>query len=338
VAYGLAASGILTVLVIVGSRRLAFIDPSLVGYLFATLFAAFGIAYRYAVWLRRPPTHVYWHRGWQMFLEPRRLGRNLLHFPRVLWDNILAQKFIEHRSALRWGMHFCLFWGCVLAALVTFPLVWGWIHFESRPDNQMIYRTFVFGFEVLDFRIHTLFSFLIFHALDWAALIVLTGIVLSLRRRFNDHGAIAVQQFGNDMLPLIMLFAICVTGLMLTVSYEFMEGRFYGLLALTHEVTVVFTLLYLPFGKFFHIFQRPAQLGIHFYRWAGEGEPARCRRCGQEYASAMQVEDLERVLPEVGFDYRMHAPVDHYQHICPACRRKVLALRQAEILGGVFTR
>jgi len=31
-------------------------------------------------------------------------------------------------------------WGCVLAALITFPLVWGWIHFETVPghsDNPM---------------------------------------------------------------------------------------------------------------------------------------------------------------------------------------------------------
>ena len=339
IAYGLLAAGLLTVLVIVGSRRLAFIDPALVGYLFATLFAVFGITYRYVVWLKRPPTRVYWRRGWQLFLEPRRLAKNLRRFPRVLWDNLIAQKFIGERSPLRWWMHFCLFWGCVMAAAVTFPLVFGWIHFESRPDNPMVYRTFFFGFRVFDFPIRTALSFIIFHLLDGAALLVLAGIVLSLRRRLNDRGAMAVQQFGNDLVPLLMLFAISVTGLMLTVSSLWMDGRFYGFLALTHEVTVIFTLFYLPFGKFFHIFQRPAQLGVHFYRWAGEqGEPARCRRCGEKYASAMHIEDLRGVVDELGFDYRMGAPVEHYQFICPACRRKILALRQAEMLGGIFTR
>jgi hypothetical protein len=34
-----------------------------VGYTFATLFAAFGITYRYARWLQRPPTWRYWVRG-----------------------------------------------------------------------------------------------------------------------------------------------------------------------------------------------------------------------------------------------------------------------------------
>lgn len=338
IAYGLAAAGLLTVLVLVGSRRLAFFDPALVGYLFATLFAVFGITYRYVMWLKRPPTRLFWRRGWQNFLKPARFPRNLLRFPRVIWDNILAQSFIGHRDRLRWWMHQCLFWGCVLAAAVTFPLVFGWVHFETRPDTEMVYRLFVFGFRVMDFPIRTVLSFVIFHALDWAAFLVLAGIVLSLRRRLYDHGALAVQQFGADLVPLLMLFAICVTGLMLTVSSLWMEGKFYGFIALTHEVTVIFTLFYLPFGKFFHIFQRPAQLGVHFYRWAGENDPARCRRCGEAYASRMQVEDLQKVLGEVGFDYRMPEPVEHYQYICPACRRKLLALQQAEILGGVFTR
>ena len=338
IAYGIASSALLTALVLIGSRRLSFFDPALVGYLFATLFAVFGITYRYVIWLRRPPTRVYWRRGWQIFLAPRRLASNLARFPGVLWDDIIAQKFIGERSHLRWWMHFCLFWGCLLAAAVTFPLVFGWIHFESRSDNQMIYRAFVFGFRVFDFSLGSLPAFLIFHALDRAAILVLAGIVLSLRRRFQDRGAIAVQQFGSDMLPLLMLFAISVTGLMLSVSSLWMDGRFYGFVALAHEVTVIFTLLYLPFGKFFHIFQRPAQLAIHFYRRAGAAQQARCRRCGEAYASVMQVEDLRGILPELGFDYRMAAPVEHYQYVCPSCRRKVLALRQAEMLGGFFTR
>ena len=82
--------------------------------------------------------------------------------------------------------------------------------------------------------------------------------LLALRRRLRDHGAAALQQFGEDFLPLILLFAISVTGLMLTASYTWMKGYAYEFLAILHAVTVIFTLLWLPFGKFFHIFQRPA--------------------------------------------------------------------------------
>src|SRR6476620_6107397 len=41
--------------IVVGSRNLQHFDAALVGYTFGTLFAAFGISYRYAMWLQRPP-------------------------------------------------------------------------------------------------------------------------------------------------------------------------------------------------------------------------------------------------------------------------------------------
>ena len=60
-------------------------------------------------------------------------------------------------------------------------------------------------------------------------------------------------------MPLILLFAISVSGLLLTVSYTWLEGYGYDFLKLFHAITVIFTLIYIPFGKFFHIPQRPAQ-------------------------------------------------------------------------------
>ena len=93
---------------------------------------------------------------------------------------------------------------------------------------------------------------------------------MALRRRLRDHGAAALQDFQEDLLPLFLLFAISVTGLLLTVSYTWLKGYAYEFLAITHAVTVIFTLLWLPFGKFFHIFQRPAQLAIKFYTDVGK--------------------------------------------------------------------
>ncbi len=156
-------------------------------------------------------------------------------------------------------------------------------------------------------------------------------------RRVQDRGALAVQQFGADLLPLVMLFAVSVTGIFLTVSTHLMQGLHFVFLSQLHAVTVIFTLLYLPFGKFFHIFQRPAQLGVAFYREAGaRGEPARCARCGQPFASRMHIDDLKKVEGELGIRYesvRLKADTAdvasaHYQDICPACRRKNLALTQ----------
>ena len=74
---GIIATILLAVLIVVGSRRLSHFDAALVGYTFATLFSVFGITYRYAMWLQRPPTWMYWKRGWQLFLDPRHLLSNL---------------------------------------------------------------------------------------------------------------------------------------------------------------------------------------------------------------------------------------------------------------------
>src|SRR5690242_8518511 len=83
---GVIATAIMAVLIVVGSRRLSHIDAALVGYTFATLFSVFGITYRYAMWLQRPPTWMYWKRGWQLFLDPRFLPRNLISWARRLFN------------------------------------------------------------------------------------------------------------------------------------------------------------------------------------------------------------------------------------------------------------
>src|SRR5262250_1597790 len=89
-AWGSTASVLLAALIVAGSRNLNHFDAALVGYTFATLFAAFGITYRYSMWLRRPPTRLYWRRGWQIFLSPKNLPGNLARLLRLFWDNLLA--------------------------------------------------------------------------------------------------------------------------------------------------------------------------------------------------------------------------------------------------------
>jgi hypothetical protein len=226
-----------------------------------------------------------------------------------------------------------IMWGCIIAAAITFPLVWGWIHFETVPGDLESYRAYVFGFAVWDFPIDSLLAFIAFHGLVWCSVLVIAGVMLAMRRRMVDHGAEAVQQFGEDILPLILLFAISVTGLMLAASYTWMKGYAYDFLAILHAITVIFTLLYLPFGKFFHIFQRPAQLGVSFYKDVGQrSEHASCGRCGDAFAPLMMVRDLETVQRQLGFSYDMaHPEASHYQQICPRCRRALFGLAQGEL-------
>src|SRR2546427_3437740 len=96
----------------------------------------------------------------------------------------------------------------------------------------MTYVTYLFGFPVMSFKLRTILSWVIFHGLDFAALLVLAGIALSLWRRMLDRGAQAVQSFAMDFLPLILLFAISITGLALTVSSLWLRGAFYGFLSI----------------------------------------------------------------------------------------------------------
>lgn len=332
-AWGLAIAGLLAVAIFVGSGNLQHVDAALVGYTFACLFAAFGVAYRYSMWLQRPPTRMYWRRGWQAFFQPSRLAQSLADFVRRLVRVFALNEFIRRRSRSRWITHLLLMWGCILAAAITFPLVFGWIYFETVPGDLSRYQTFVFGYPVFRFAHESLLGHLIFHGLVWSSLMVIAGVILAMQRRLRDHGAAALQHFAEDLLPLLLLFAVSVTGLLLTVSYTWLKGYAYEFLAITHAATVIFMLLWLPFGKFFHIFQRPAQLGVKFYRDVGRaGEQAICSRCQQPFATRLHIEDLIEVERALGYAYETsEAPEDHYQWVCPSCRRKLFGLAQGAV-------
>jgi hypothetical protein len=335
-AWASAVALTLAILIVVGSRNLAHLDAALVAYTFACLFAAFGITYRYAMWLERPPTRMYWRTGFQAFLSPRFLLRNAAVLLRRAVVEVAANRFILRRGKLRGLAHLGIMWGCILAAAITFPLVFGWIHFETVPGRLDLYRTYVFGFAVSEFPVDSLVGFVIFHGLVWASFLVIGGVMLAFRRRMIDHGAAAVQRFAEDIVPLALLLAISVTGLMLTVSYSWMHGYAYSFLAILHAGTVILTLLFLPFGKFFHIFQRPAQLGVGFYKDLGEkSEQAECLRCKRPFAPLMMVKDLKTVERELGFRYELggvHGAA-HYQEVCPRCRRALFGLAQTAAWG-----
>jgi hypothetical protein len=340
--WGLLTAALVLAGIYFGSRRLRDFDAVLVPYAGASVFSAFGLGYRYSMWLTKPPTRLFWRRGWRLFFAPSRVAQNLSRLAALFAVNIVAQRFIEKRSPLRWAAHWCIFWGCILAAAVTFPLSFGWIHFETAGTAQERYQAFVFGLRVFTFDLAGPLAPLVFNVLDISAVLVIAGVSLAMWRRGRDRGALAVQQFSNDLLPLVMLFAVSITGVFLTVSTHLMRGLHFVFLSQLHAVTVIFTLLYLPFGKFFHIFQRPAQLGVAFYRETGaRGEAARCARCGEPFASRMHIDDLKQVERELGIRYEtVHLKADttdetsaHYQDVCPTCRRKNLALTQDALWG-----
>jgi hypothetical protein len=326
-----AAAGALCALIALGNRGGRWLDPALLGYLIASVFACFGVAYRYFSWLERPATAMYWRWTVRTYLGPR----GLLRLPRLgltLLDQMFLQRFIQRRSARRWGAHACLAWGCLLAFAVTFPLVFGWARFTSEGSNADRYQAWLFGFPAGSFPLHSPQAWITFHILDLAALMVLAGCVLAFLRRSRDEGDTATQRFDLDILPLLLLIAVAATGLLLTVSEAWLQGRNFGTLAFIHELTVILLLLFLPFGKLFHIVQRPAQAGVSRYKAEGEALGLLpCAACRTPFIRANQHADLGRLWRELGLDGgRRHLD------LCPRCKRRLLLKAHDLRLAGAF--
>ena len=351
------AAAAVAVLIFVGSQFMVHFDPALYWYAVGSVLAAFAVGYRFTVWVQRPPSQMYFKRGIEILMKggiwALRSGRSsrsreLAEIPApagpssvatlggAVAKNFVAQTFVKRRSAYRWIMHLCLSGGCTLAFAVTFPLVFGWVHFESLLHDAETYRVMVMGLPVDKFDVHGFKAFVIFNMLNIAGIVVLVGVSMAAWRRVTDAGVKAVQTFAEDILPLILIFAVTTTGLMLTVSYKMLDGRWHHFMAIVHMVTVLALLFYIPFGKLFHMFQRTCSLCVSLYKREGEsGERALCKMCREDYTSAMHVEDLKIVLDQLGFNYRFSTPRGeiHYQDICPTCRRRLLALNQGRGLG-----
>ena len=105
----------------------------------------------------------------------------------------------------------------------------------------------------------------------------------------------------------------------------------YSFIALSHQAVVIMTLFFLPFGKLFHIVQRPASIGVELYQQRSkEMEQAKCMRCGVEFASVMWLGDLKEVVEKLGFDYTMENG-EKLQDYCPRCKRVLRALAYSRI-------
>jgi hypothetical protein len=84
-----------------------------------------------------------------------------------------------------------VFWGCILAGLVTVPLTLGLLHFQSVGQDAERYRVYFSKVGTLSFNAESVVGWVIFHALDIAAVLVLAGVFIFLRRRLRDPGASA---------------------------------------------------------------------------------------------------------------------------------------------------
>ncbi len=334
--HGLIGVAILSALVVIGSRKLIYFDAALVPYLIATLFAVFGSVYRYSVWISRPPTRTLWKRSLK-FVFSKHFFANSALVLKAFFENMLLQKFISRRSPYRWVMHFLLAWGCVLGFAITFPLVFGWLHFAHPHGDPYMYQLHVFGFATMIFDPYGIIGFLFFNSLNFCSLMIIVGSVMAFSRRLIHPGEMTTQTFTHDILPLLILMSVAVSGLFLTFSTHYLGGQHYRILSTVHCWTVVSFLVYLPFGKFFHIFQRASQMGAELYiHEKQDGALAICPRTGERFTSQVQKDDVKSVLRELGFKFETADTEISVQDLSPQARRQLLMTTQHQRLKGKF--
>ena len=174
----------------VGSRNLQNFDPALVIYTFAIIFATWGVIYHYNVWFGKPPTYVYWQRGWKLFGSAGHSQRR--HIVGLTGTHTVAQTFIANARGCAGGCTKCSS-GDACWRRDHLPAGIRLDSFHQRSERSMTYVTYLFGFSAGQFPLHTLWRCLLFHGLDIAAFLVLGGIALSLWRRMRDEGARACR-------------------------------------------------------------------------------------------------------------------------------------------------
>ncbi|MFJ4909665.1 MFS transporter [Streptomyces sp. NPDC093249] len=314
---GTTVSVLLVIAIVLGSRLLRDFDSALLPYAVATVFLAFGIAYRYTVWISAPGARRLFRQGWRSFFSTANFRKAPTALPRMIATYLGFQKFLGARSHARWAAHQLIFWGCLLAAAITFPLTWGWFTFTSATGSGPGYEMRIWGIKILGFDALSPVGWLMFHGLDIAAVLVIAGAAYFLRRRMKDRGAITGQRFAYDLVPLIALIVVSVTGLLLTFSSIFLHGGGYEFLAVLHMVSVVFTLIYIPFGKFFHIVQRPAAVGMQLFKYTSrqDEDVLTCRRCHEPIDTAPYVENLRGTMRDLDLGF------DQWTEYCPRCKR-----------------
>ncbi|WP_404814006.1 MFS transporter [Kitasatospora fiedleri] len=316
-----AAGVVLVVAIVLGSRGLRDFDSALVPYAVASVFLTFGVVYRYVVWVSAPAARRLFVQGWKAALSWENLKRSPAALPRMIATYLGFQKFLGARSHARWAAHQLIFWGCLLAAAITFPLTWGWFTFTSASAAGPGYEMRLWGVKLFGFDSGSFLGWALYHGLDLAAVMVIGGAGYFLWRRMRDRAATTGQRFGYDFLPLLALITISVTGLLLTFSEMFLHGGGYEFLAILHMASVVLTLVYLPFGKFFHIVQRPAAVGMQLFKYTARrrGSDAQelraCRRCGQPIDTVAAVDNLRATMRDLRLGF------DEWAEYCPRCKR-----------------
>ncbi|CAH1203901.1 hypothetical protein PAECIP111893_02113 [Paenibacillus plantiphilus] len=311
----------LFILMFIGSRFFTHIDMALYGYMVGTFVFIAGFFYRFIAWAERPPAKLILTKGLKLLLRRST--------PQTTAEHLVTYQFIWHRGWYRWTQHVLLGWGCILSALVTFPLVFGWMYFTM--DENGYYTVVGFGLDLMKIQADGILAFLFFNALNITAFMVIGGVCMALYRRLKDMQARAEQSFVYDFLPLYLLLFISLTGLLLTFNNIFLHGFGHPVVTVIHQWSVIITLIYLPFGKLAHIPFRPMSVLARNYReHYGEQAMKACKVCGTGFVSEEQSKDVIAVLKQNDIEFQMKEGF-HLAELCLPCRRKYRMSRFAGV-------
>lgn len=315
----LAVSGIV-ILSFIGTRMFTHIDLNLYGYAVGTFVFIGGFFYRFIAWGERPPTKILIKKGVKLLFRKSTVKTSIEH--------LATYRFIWNRGIYRWAQHILIGGGCIIASMVTFPLVFGWMYFTMALNG---YYTIVFmGMDLMQVKADGFLTFFFFNALNLTSFMVITGASMAIYRRMKNMQARAEQSYFYDYLPLHLLLFVSITGIALTFMNVFLGGAGQPTMSLIHEFSVIVTLIYLPFGKLAHIPFRPMSVFAKNYReyYAAES-PFECKVCGDTYVSTEQAQDVVHVLAVNNIDFETKDGF-HLAEMCLPCRRKY---RMAQFSG-----
>ncbi|WP_245712565.1 MFS transporter [Anaerobacillus alkalilacustris] len=316
----------------IGTAQFKKIDLMLAGYKVASFIFFIGITVRMASWLIRPATNEMVKRSIKNLFTKKRTKRNIAAIVKTFVDNIILQKFIFKRGLYRGIQHWLIAWGCMGSFAITFGLTFGWMHF--RLIDATTYQLMVMNIPTIKMVANGLFAELVYNGLNITALMVLVGIIMALVRRINNHDLKVTERAEFDLLPLYILLAVTVSGLLLTVSYKFLGGFIHPQLALIHQVTVVLFLIYFPFGKLFHLPIRPLATAVPMnYQEEVMVDTRSCKKCGTKYSNDDQIADVKNILHSQQFDLKLEDGT-FLADYCPSCRRRIRVMSQLN-MGSV---
>lgn len=302
----------LAILVFIGTRMFTHVDWNLYGYMVGTIVFIGGFFYRFIAWGERPPTKIFIKKGLKLLFRKST--------PKTAGNHLFTYTFIKKRGLYRWTQHFLIGWGCLLACLVTFPLVFGWLYFTM--DANGYYTVVVMGTDIMDIKADGIIAWFSYNALNISAIMVIAGVFMMLYRRLKNMQARAEQKFIYDFLPLYLLLFVSITGLILTFQNVFLHGWGQPTMSLIHQFSVIVTLIYLPFGKLAHIPFRPVSVFAKNYReHYGEQQMKQCKVCGEKFVSAEQSKDVIHVLAVNDIEFNTKDGFD-LTTLCLPCRRK----------------